>query len=223
MYVVSDDSRSSCRRKKPVCFGLMKAPMIFLLISATVAACGRVPDPALQLHDTKYSGAGATPHECVLDNQTGLYWEVKNAEPGLHDWHNTYTWFDPDGTNDELDYRGTADGGACVGSACDTTHFVQAVNEAGHCGYSDWRVPSKNELFSVSDLRQHENPPTMNVEYFPFAQAGEYWSVNDYSFQHDAAWVWSFEFGHDRVDWKANPKFVRLVRGEPSELTSVKE
>ena len=201
----------------------MRIRLIILLTAATVTACGRVPDPALQLHDTKYSGVGIAPHECVLDSQTGLYWEVKSAEPGLHDWHNTYTWFDPEGTNDELDYRGTADGGECRGSACDTARFVRAVNKAGYCNYSDWRVPGKNELFSVSDLRQHKNPPTMNIEYFPLAQSGEYWSVNDYSFQHDAAWVWSFEFGHDRVDWKANAKFVRLVRGEPSELTPVQE
>lgn len=188
-----------------------------------LAACNRVPDPALVLHDTKYNGVGDTPYECVLDGQTGLYWEVKNDVPGLHDWHNTYTWFNPAATNDELDYRGTPNGGECVDSECDTSAYVLAVNELGYCGYSDWRVPGKNELFSVSDLRRHDNPPTMNVEHFPFAQAAEYWSVNDYSFQHDAAWTWNFEFGHDRVDWKANPKFVRLVRGEAAELTPTKE
>jgi len=201
----------------------MKIRMPILLIFTTVAACSRGPDPALLAHDTKYSGVGDAPHQCVKDGQTGLFWEVKSNDSGLHDWRNTYTWFDPDGTNDELDYRGTEDGGECTGSPCDTAQYVQAVNKVGHCGYFDWRVPGKDELFSVSDLRRHENPPTMNIEYFPLAQADEYWSANDYSFQHNAAWAWNFAFGHDRVDWKASPKFVRLVRGEPLNLTPTKE
>jgi hypothetical protein len=201
----------------------MNRQLTVILLAIIGTACGRVPDPQLLLHDTKYSGFGDAPYECVLDSDTALYWEVKSNEPGLHDWRHTYTWFDPGGSNDELDYRGTEDGGVCAGSPCDTAQYVQAVNAVGYCGFSDWRVPGKNELFSVSDLRKHENPPTMKVEYFPFAQAAEYWSVNDYSFQHNAAWVWSFEFGHDRVDWKASPKFLRLVRGEPADLTPVKE
>jgi len=201
----------------------MKIRLAILLISATAAACGRVPDPELLAHDTKYSGIGDPPHQCVLDGQTGLYWEAKTSVPGLHDWRNTYTWFDPDGTTGELDYRGSEDGGKCVGSPCDTAQYVQAVNKTGRCGYSDWRIPTRDELFSTSDLRRHENPPTINVDFFPFAQAGEYWSSNDYSFRHDAAWAWNYAFGHDRVDWKASPKFVRLVRGESSKLTPVKE
>ena len=194
-----------------------------LLLMLGIAACSREPNPAPNIHDTKYSGIGDPPHECVLDGQTGLYWEVKSATPGLHDWHNTYTWFDPDETNKELDYRGVEDGGQCTGSACDTWNYVRAVNDAGLCDYFDWRMPSRNELFSVSDLRRADDPPTMNMQYFPYAQPDEYWSANDYSFQYNAAWVWNFRFGHDRVDWKDSPKFVRLVRGTASELPKVKE
>ena len=194
-----------------------------LLLMLGIAACSRAPGPPPNIHDTKYSGIGDPPYECVLDGQTGLYWEAKNDAPGLHDWRNTYTWFDPDETNNELDYRGIEDGGQCADSACDTWHYVQAFNEAGFCGYFDWRMPSKNELFSVSDLRRADDPPTMNVEYFLYARPDEYWSANDYSFQYNAAWVWNFQFGHDRVDWKASPNFVRLVRGTASELPKVKE
>lgn len=201
----------------------MKIRLAILLVTATAAACGRGPNPALQAHDTKYSGIGDAPYQCVLDGQTGLYWEIKSDEPGLHDWRNNYSWFSPDETNNELDYRGAPNGGECAGSSCDTWAFVQAVNEVGYCGYLDWRVPTRDELYSVSDLRRRDMPPTMNTSYFPFAQPDEYWSANDYSFQYNAAWGWNFEFGHDRVDWKASPKFVRLVRGEPSELTPVKE
>jgi len=35
--------------------------------------------------------------------------------------------------------------------------------------------------------------------------------------------VWNFQFGHDRVDWKKAPKFVRLVRGSGQNLPEVKD
>lgn len=189
--------------------------------------CGCQPDPApvADVHDGKFRrlrpAEGAT-GRCTLDVVTGLTWELKSDEPGLHDWRNTYSWFDPDEANDELDYRGTPDGGDCVASDCDTTGFVRAVNEAGYCGYNDWRVPSRDELHSISDLRRARSPPTTDREYFPYTQADEYWSSNDYSFQFDTAWAWNFRYGHDRVDWKKSAKFVRLVRGDAADLVPVR-
>jgi hypothetical protein len=198
-------------------------PITTLFVALVIASCSRGPDPALRVHDTKYSGIGDVPYECVLDGQTGLIWEAKSDTAGLHDWRNTYTWYDPNESQGELDYRGIEDGGECAGSACDIWHYVEAVNEAGHCGHFDWRVPMRDELYSISDLRRLDNPPTANTDYFPHAQAAEYWSINDYSFQWNAAWAWSFQFGHDRVDWKASPKHVRLVRGEAAGLPKVKD
>ena len=93
------------------------------------------------IHDTKYQGVSAdggplydAVAPCVLDRSTGLTWEVKEDAPGLHDWRNTYSWFNPEEADDELDYRGLANGGDCRGSDCDTWSFVLAVNEAGRCG-----------------------------------------------------------------------------------------
>lgn len=188
-----------------------------------LAACGQGPDEAQLSHETKYSTVSVDNDTCVFDNQTGLLWEVKTDIAGLHNFRNTYSWYSPVEAHKELDYRGLENGGVCAGSACDTWHYVQAVNEAGYCGYEDWRVPGKDELFSVSDLMRADNPPTTNTEFFVYAQPAEYWSGNDYSFQWDAAWAWNFEYGHDRVDWKKTPKFVRLVRGSASRLPEVKE
>lgn len=188
-----------------------------------LAACGQGPDEAQLSHETKYSTVSVDNDSCVFDNQTGLLWEVKTDIPGLHDFRNTYTWYSPNEAHGELDYRGLENGGVCAGSACDTWHYVQAANEAGYCGYADWRMPGKDELFSISDLGRVDDPPTMNTRFFVYAQAAEYWSANDYSFQWDAAWAWNFAYGHDRVDWKKTPKFVRLVRGSASQLPEVKE
>ena len=203
----------------------MRAPAL-LLAAIFLCGCERAPSPIADPHNSKYSAvetAAGAPGRCTLDDFTGLMWEVKSDESGLRDWHNTYSWFDPDASNKELNYRGTAGGGQCVNSDCDTSDFVRAVNEAGYCGFHDWRLPSRDELQSISDLRKAESPPTINSEYFPFTQPEEYWSTNDYSFQHDAAWAWSFRFGHDRVDWKKTPKYLRLVRGEAQQLAPVKE
>ncbi len=97
------------------------------------------------------------------------------------------------------------------------------MNAAGLCGFDDWRVPTRDELASISDPRKAAAPPTINTAYFPHAQADEYWSSNDYSFQWNAAWLWNFQHGHDRVEWKASPRHVRLVRGEPRALQRVKD
>jgi len=212
----------------------MKPPYLIVFIAFIVlAGCGRQDGPGLEIHDTKYvaiDGNGAQiMHEiesfpCALDQYTGLTWEVKSGSPGLHDWRNTYSWYNPrESHGGELDYRGKQNGGECSDSDCDTEAFAAAVNEAGYCSFTDWRVPTRNELASISDLRKTETPPTTNMEFFPHAQVGEYWSGNDYSFQWNAAWLWNFEYGHDRVEWKASPRYVRLVRGEAQALEQVKD
>jgi hypothetical protein len=195
--------------------------------------CNSDSGPGPEIHDSKYvfidsSGQALEgvpgDNDCVLDQFIGLTWEVKSDEAGLRDWRNTYSWYSPDESYEgELDYRGLRNGGQCAGSECDTTAYVQAVNASDYCGHDDWRLPSRDELGSISDPRKVKSPPTVNAIYFPYAQAEEYWSGNDYQFQYDTAWRWSFKFGHDRVDWKTGPARVRLVRGEVALVPRVKE
>ncbi len=197
--------------------------LILALTCLTLASCSQDPDDMPNPHNTKYTSSDTGTGVCVLDTITQLMWQTKSSEPGLHNAQNTYSWFAPDEANGELDYRGVENGGNCDSSSCDTWHYVQAVNAAEYCGYSDWRMPSKDELFSISDLQRANAPPTINTAFFPKTHSAEYWSGNDYSFQYNTAWAWSFEFGHDRVDWKKEAKFVRLVRGSASVLEAVKE
>ena len=195
-------------------------------------ACDSRSGPGPEIHDSKYvaldkSGSQLAPGEpgpCVLDQFTGLVWEVKTRDGGIHDRGNTYSWYNPDeDAGGELDYRGTPDGGQCSGSACDTGAVVEAANKSGRCGFTDWRMPTRDELGSISDPRKTTTPPSINMSYFPNTQPGEYWSSNDYQFHWNTAWLWNFGNGLDRVEWKASPRYVRLVRGKATYLERVED
>lgn len=203
----------------------------YLLLVAALGACGG-GESTLEIDNrarfVALTSEGTASDEdtrtaCIWDKRTNLIWERKSDSEGLHHWQNTYSWFYPDEAHNELDYRGRPNAGSCAGSPCDTWSVVAAANEEKLCGHDDWRMPSRDELFSVSDLLKAKSPPTIDTDFFPHTQAAEYWSANDYSFQSDSAWAWNFQYGHDRVDWKKAPKFVRLVRGAATELASVKE
>jgi hypothetical protein len=205
--------------------------LVFLIFWSALAGCSPgEPDadvsPEQQYRLLAADGTGVGPgnsHACVFDTRSGLTWESKSDQPGLHDWSNTYSWYNPSQAHHEIDYRGIEDGGECTGSKCDISSVVAAANQEAICGYDDWRMPGKDEFFSISDVRLAKTPPTTNTDYFPLTQSDEYWTANDYSFQPESAWAWNFLYGHDRVDWKKSPKFVRLVRGDPNELQAVKE
>ncbi|MDX1410474.1 MAG: DUF1566 domain-containing protein [Saprospiraceae bacterium] len=210
-------------------FALFSTALLCLVL---LAACSDSEQVGPEIHDTKYRSVTATGEmlgpeiaegPCVQDVFTSLVWEVKSEQAGLHHRDNTYSWFDPDEAVGELDYRGLPDGGSCQGSACDTHAFVTVVNETALCGYTDWRMPSRDELGSLSDPRKGEDPPTINTRYFPNTRPGEYWSGNDYQFQWDTAWLWNFENGLDRVEWKKSPRYVRLVRGTPRGVVRVED
>ncbi|NNF40290.1 MAG: DUF1566 domain-containing protein [Woeseiaceae bacterium] len=201
----------------------LKYATLVTLVLLFTSACDQGGGDDSGLQGPRYNLVRLENDTCIFDSLTGLLWQGKTDVTGLHDYRNTYSWWNPQEAHGELDYRGTENAGVCTGSACDTWHYVIAVNDAGYCGFNDWRLPAKGELFSISDLQKADNPPTQDTTVFTWSQAAEYWSANDYSFQWDAAWAWNFEFGHDRVDWKKTPKFVRLVRGSAERLPEVKE
>ncbi len=150
------------------------------------------------------------PHQCVRDNVTGLVWELKTDDGGLHDKDNTYTWYNPDSSNNGGD-AGTQNGGSCSGSSCDTAAFVAAVNNAGWCGKNDWRLPTRDELLSIADLSISN--PAIDSDYFPRTQSGIYWSSSPYAYSTTSAWGVHFSNGYDNSNGKGGSRYVRLVRG----------
>ncbi len=166
--------------------------------------------------------ATAATWSCVRDNVTGLVWEMKTDDGGLHDKDWTYTWYNSTGVNDGGS-AGTAAGGSCggtVAAGCDTEKFVAAVNASGLCGATDWRLPSRNELLNIVDNSRLN--PAIDINYFPNTSYSNFWSSSPCA-ANDPLYhcAWSVDFGIGRVsgsytvyDYSSyGIHEVRLVRG----------
>ena len=147
--------------------------------------------------------AGATTWSCVRDNVTGLIWEVKTNDGGLHDRDDSYNWYD---TNPETNggFVGYAndDGAICTGydannetTWCNTQAFVARVNAAGWCGAKDWRLPTLDELRGIVDYSRYD--PAIDTNYFPNTQSSLYWSASPNAYYSGNAWFVSFSYGYD--------------------------
>ena len=156
---------------------------------------------------------------CVLDRKTGLIWEVKSRNPGLHHRHNTYSWFNP---NPEQNggLAGQPGGAECRARPCDTNAFINISNKTGWCNAHDWRLPTREELRSLVNYATIYPGPTLDTKAFPDAVAQFFWSANPGSKNPDEAWGIGFAFGFDYTYYKSNQVHVRLVREQRSrELT----
>ncbi|CAK0770580.1 hypothetical protein CCP3SC15_410001 [Gammaproteobacteria bacterium] len=154
--------------------------------------------------------ASAANWSCVKDNVTGLIWEVKTNDGGLHDKDNTYTWYNPN-ANTNGGNAGTSDGGTCTGGGyCDTDGFVQAVNAQGWCGHNDWRMPTVRELRGIADLDGRS--PAIDSNFFPNTNASNFWSGSPVAGFSNNAWYVYFNYGDDNWSFRNNLFAVRLVR-----------
>jgi PKD repeat protein len=86
---------------------------------------------------------------CIKDNVTGLMWEYKSNDGGLHDYKKTYTNYD----STVLDQITTsvAPTQAQIDAPTNSLGFRNAVNVEGLCGSIDWRVPSTYELQGLAN------------------------------------------------------------------------
>lgn len=159
--------------------------------------------------------SGATPHPCVRDNVTGLIWEVKTDDGGLRDKDWTYTWYSTDGATNggNSGYVGNDTCGSTLSTysnQCNTANYIDAVNAAALCGFTDWRLPSIRELQTLVDYGSY---PLIDASYFPNTVASIFWSASSYSSFPDNAWDVFFDIGAVNAGGKANYHRARLVRG----------
>ena len=100
----------------------------------------------------------------VIDNLTGLFWTKDAKTPGPSQCSPGVgkTW------QDALDY-------------------VKCLNRENYLGYSDWRLPNRKELHSISDYSLTDTG-TPSVLPFTNIQSNYYWSSTTYARSADSAW-----------------------------------
>ncbi len=172
---------------------------------------------------TKISSTGdvlandASIWSCVKDNMTGLIWEGKTNDKGLHDKNDTYNWYEPDHSKNggHVGYSKLG-GDICFdydaeneASFCNTHAYVKRVNREGFCGASNWRLPKSKELRSI--VSRHRTHPSINTDWFVHTLSAWFWSSSPYNLNKTGARVVHFDYGLDSADYKKNGHPVRLV------------
>jgi len=159
-------------------------------------------------------GTGATDWACTRDNVTGLMWEVKTAvNTDLRFNGHTYMWFNADAASNGGNSGSTGINtcnGTLPGGLCNTSAYVAAVNAAGLCGHSDWRLPTPREVLSL--LYVDPIPTSVDVTYFPTNIGGQVWTALTYAGDATIAWAVSYT---SSLDFKTSAIYVQLVRGAP--------
>jgi len=144
----------------------------------------------------------------IKDQRTGLLWEKKSDDGGIHDKDNTYTW------GQELSpyaMNGTM------------TSFVATLNLNCFAGFCDWRIPNRRELESLVNLGAYTP-----AAFTPFntgcaggctvatcscTGVGGYWSSSTNLSLPGTAWYLDFGNGYASTDFKGAAYRVRAVRG----------
>ena len=112
--------------------------------------------------------------ECVQDNNTGLVWEGKTASPATSRLGtSTYTNLDST-SSDQNPASGVFPTQTMIDASTNSIGYRNSVNAgSGLCGFTDWRLPTKEELEGLLNKSQ-PSPPPINPTWFPNTRIGAY-------------------------------------------------
>ena len=184
-YAAGGDTLVSCTSPAAIALNASQDGMVGRDVTASSAGGGKL--------GFDYSTVGSfAVTECVKDNISGLTWEGKPTDSRTRHATNKYTHRD--------DIRGR-----------DVSNYVAAVNAASLCGYTNWRLPTADELQTLVDYSV-DSGPTIDGTWFPNTQQSFYWSATIYAQSSGFAWVVNFGSGGVGVDNQRDEVHVRLVR-----------
>ena len=149
--------------------------------------------------------------ECVKDNSTGLVWEGKTASPATSRL-GTSTYTNYDSTASAQKWNGNAYVNPItsdIGASTNSIGYRDAVRTSALCGFTDWRMPSKEEL---QGILSGSTSPTIDTVWFPNTSAVGYWSSSPYVGYPGFAWGVSFDDGYASGYNRGYNYGVRLVR-----------
>lgn len=147
------------------------------------------------INPMSFSTLGAYPlTNCVKDNVTGLVWEGKTADGGPRDQFQQFSNLGNGKTNDSSGY-------------------ITYVNGSKLCGYSDWRLPTLQELLGIVDYGQHQ--PSLNRDWFPnwASDSITYWTSDIFSGNSAFSATVTFSTGWANAFGRSSNEHIRLVRG----------
>ena len=126
----------------------------------------------------RYSTLGSyTKEECVKDDATGLIWEGKTSS-GTRSGTNTYTNYDSTSSAQKWNSGWTSNPTqAEIDASTNSIGYKNTVNGSILCGYSDWRLPTDVELYTILDTSYYR---TFNGTWFPNTQSAWYWTSLPY-------------------------------------------
>jgi uncharacterized protein DUF1566 len=143
----------------------------------------------------------------ITDNNTGLMWEKKSDDGGLHDKDNAYYW-SGNGTQETI---------------WDWLENVNAEGGTGFAGYHDWRVPNVRELLSI--VNYQNTPVAVSAAFNGNCAEGttvltgsctvltSYGSSTTWARSTGMAWAVDFTHGEVLAHDKTSAFRVRAVRG----------
>ena len=154
---------------------------------------------------------------CVLDNITGLMWEVKTADGGLRDKGNLFTNFDSSTELQKLDttkYAMTyiAPTQADIDAPTNSAGYRNRVNAQGLCGYSDWRIPGVDELQTIIDFNARYPTNFVDENWFPNTRYSNTWSSSPVVGVSRDVWYVMFNEAAVYADGRWANASVQLVR-----------
>ena len=189
---------------------------VFTVVVSNSAGTATSSSATLSVFATRYievanaSGGTYAKTECVKDNITGLVWEGKTASPATSRL-GTSTYTNYDGTGSGQKSGGANATQAEIDASTNSIGYKNAVNTSALCGYTDWRLPTKEEL---EGILASSGSPRIDTTWFPNTQAFAYWTSSPYVGYSGYAWyVYFYDGSVNGYSYvRGNDLYVRLVR-----------
>jgi hypothetical protein len=185
-YQAGSDVLVSCTSAAAIALNSQQDGMIGRDVTSPNAADGKL--------GFSYSTVSSYPiTDCVKDNVTGLMWEGKPTT-GSRASSLTYT-------------------NLANNAATDASGYIVAVNASSLCGFSDWRLPTVDELQSIVDYGTTTSQ-TIDNAWFPNTKNRSYWSSSLSAGNTSLAWYVNFDRDFSAVNYfdLSYSMYVRLVR-----------
>ena len=157
---------------------------------------------------------------CVIDQNTGLTWEVKTEGPDITAAYNRFTWYSSDMQTNGGQVGTLNDDVSCAyeGKLCHIQNYWLGQSGLKVCGSDDWRMPTPKELFSLVSMKPGIQAKIDN-NYFPNINAGNaiFWTATSYSLDPERAFVVDFSQARILPASKSNLNGALIVRSTPQE------